>query len=79
MTPVIFDLNEGCTCVVAGFFKGRKAFYIYIPRISVCAQCTAIKSRIGTTPRQGNANSFCNEEFGSGVRAPHSITVRCYH
>lgn len=61
-------------------FQGSKSpLYIYIPRISVCAQCIAIKSRIGTTPRQGNANSFCNEEFGSGVRAPHSITVRCYH
>lgn len=61
-------------------FQGPKSsLYIYTPRISVCAQCTAIKSRIGTTPRQGNANSFCNEEFGSGVRAPHSITVRCYH
>lgn len=65
-----------------GFFKGRKAPF-YTPRISVCAMHNAaIKSRIGTTnqpPRQGNANSFCNEEFGSGVRAPHSITVRCYH
>lgn len=78
-----FRLERGGVHVRGGrFFKGRKAPF-YTPRISVCAMHNAaIKSRIGTTnqpPRQGNANSFCNEEFGSGVRAPHSITVRCYH
>lgn len=78
--PWFSTWTKGARAWWPAFSRAEKPFiYIYIPRISVCAQCTAIKSRIGTTPRQGNANSFCNEEFGSGVRAPHSITVRCYH
>lgn len=55
MTPVIFDLNgrvAGCTCVVAGFFKGRKALqiciyiYIYVYTTESLCVCTMRSDKI---------------------------------